>query len=172
MEFHMINITYAALYMRAQTEKTTFSCKDDCTLTKHTRRWTYSALRYFFLLDHNRQTWVYRLVWGPMEVCSGEIAIFWQRMIIRPPGITRVNGVSLLVNISHTFPYNWLQCYSDCCCYIPIIQSYLFLLGSLGTRETKTLTDNNRILWVVTSLVQSFSEVAILSWIILEVILK
>ena len=26
----MINITYAALHMRAQTEKTTFSCKDDC----------------------------------------------------------------------------------------------------------------------------------------------
>ena len=48
MEFHMINITYAALHMCAQTEKTTFSCKDDCTLTKHTRRWTYSALRHFF----------------------------------------------------------------------------------------------------------------------------
>ena len=30
MEFHMINITYAALHMRAQTEKTKFSCKDDC----------------------------------------------------------------------------------------------------------------------------------------------
>ena len=29
MEFHMINITYAALHMRAQTEKTTFLCKDD-----------------------------------------------------------------------------------------------------------------------------------------------
>ena len=29
MEFHMINIKYAALYMRAQTEKTTFTCKDD-----------------------------------------------------------------------------------------------------------------------------------------------
>ena len=47
MEFHMINIIYAALPMCAQTEKTTFSCKDDCTLTNHTRRWTYSALRYF-----------------------------------------------------------------------------------------------------------------------------
>ena len=46
MEFHMINITYGTLHMRAQTEKTTFSCKDDCTLTKHTRWWTYSALRY------------------------------------------------------------------------------------------------------------------------------
>ena len=46
-EFHMINITYAALYMRAQVEKTTFSCKDDITLTKRTLRWTYSALRYF-----------------------------------------------------------------------------------------------------------------------------
>ena len=48
----MINITYAALHMRAQTEKTTFSCKDECTLTKHTRRWTYSALRYFFGLNY------------------------------------------------------------------------------------------------------------------------
>ena len=48
MELHMINIIYAALPMRAQTEKTAFSCKDDCTLTKHTRRWPHSALRYFF----------------------------------------------------------------------------------------------------------------------------
>ena len=39
---------YAALPMCAQTEKTTFSCKDDCALTKHTRCWTYSALRYSF----------------------------------------------------------------------------------------------------------------------------
>ena len=38
----MINITYAALHMRAQTEKTTFSCKDDCTLT----RFRDSALPY------------------------------------------------------------------------------------------------------------------------------
>ena len=50
MELHMINITYAALHMRAQTKKTTFSCKDDSTLTEHTRRWTYSALRYFLTL--------------------------------------------------------------------------------------------------------------------------
>ena len=48
----MINIIYAALYMRAQTEKTTFSGKDDCTLMKPTRRWTYSALRYFFYLSY------------------------------------------------------------------------------------------------------------------------
>ena len=40
----MMNMMYAAFPMRAQTEKTTFSCKDDCTLTKHTRRWTYSPL--------------------------------------------------------------------------------------------------------------------------------
>ena len=58
-----------------------------CTLTKHTHCRKLSALRYFFLLDHNRQTWVYRLVWGPMEVCSGEIAIFWQRMMIAPPRV-------------------------------------------------------------------------------------
>ena len=29
LELHMINIIYAALPMREQTEKTTFSCKDD-----------------------------------------------------------------------------------------------------------------------------------------------
>ena len=29
MEFHMINMIYAALPMREQTENTTFSCKDD-----------------------------------------------------------------------------------------------------------------------------------------------
>ena len=34
--------------MRAQTEKTTFTCKDDFLLTKRTRRWTYSALLYFY----------------------------------------------------------------------------------------------------------------------------
>ena len=48
MEFHMINMMYTELLMRAKTEKTTFSCKDNCTLTKHTRCWTYSALQYFF----------------------------------------------------------------------------------------------------------------------------
>ena len=42
MEFHMLNIIYAALPMCAQTEKTTFSYKDNCTLTKHTRCWTYT----------------------------------------------------------------------------------------------------------------------------------
>ena len=48
MEFHMINIIYAALPMRAQTEKTTFSRKDDYTLKKHTWGWTYSGLQYLF----------------------------------------------------------------------------------------------------------------------------
>ena len=43
MEFHMIDIIYVALSIGAQTEKTTFSCKDDCTMTRHTRCWTYSA---------------------------------------------------------------------------------------------------------------------------------
>ena len=38
MEFHMINILNAALFMCAEVEKTTFSGKDDYTytLTKHT----------------------------------------------------------------------------------------------------------------------------------------
>ena len=49
MEFHMINIIYASLPLCAQTDKTTFSCKDDFKETKHTRRWTYSTLRYFSL---------------------------------------------------------------------------------------------------------------------------
>ena len=41
---HRYNIH--GIYMCAQTEKTKFSCKDDCTLMKHTRRWPYSASRY------------------------------------------------------------------------------------------------------------------------------
>ena len=45
MECIVINMMYAALPRHKQTEKTTFSCKDDCILTKHTRRWTYSPLR-------------------------------------------------------------------------------------------------------------------------------
>ena len=52
MEFHMINIIYLAWPIRAQTEKTTFSCKDDCTLTKHTGRWTYSAKDFEIPLCH------------------------------------------------------------------------------------------------------------------------
>ena len=48
MELGMINVIYAVLPMCAQTEKITFSCKDNCILTKHTRRWIYySGLRYF-----------------------------------------------------------------------------------------------------------------------------
>ena len=52
MEFHMMNIIYAALSISAQTEKTTFSCKDDCTLTKYTGRWTYSARDFEIPLCH------------------------------------------------------------------------------------------------------------------------
>ena len=51
----MVNITFAALHMRAQIKKTTFSCKDDCTLTKCIRRWTYSALRYFWVCSDYRE---------------------------------------------------------------------------------------------------------------------
>ena len=43
MEFHMINVIYAALPKHTQTEKTTFSLKEDCTLTNHTWCWTYSS---------------------------------------------------------------------------------------------------------------------------------
>ena len=50
MEFHIINIIYAELSMRAQSEKTTFSCKDDYTLRKYTWGWTYSALQYLLYL--------------------------------------------------------------------------------------------------------------------------
>ena len=52
MEFHMMNIIYAALPTHAQTEKTTFSCKDDCTLTKHTGPCTYSARDFEIPLCH------------------------------------------------------------------------------------------------------------------------
>ena len=52
------------MHVRAETEKTTFSYKDDCTLTKPTGCWTYSTrdfeiplchippLRSFLTLDH------------------------------------------------------------------------------------------------------------------------
>ena len=50
MNWKGINMINVALPMCAQTEKMTFSCIDDITLTKHTRRWTYSALRYFFYM--------------------------------------------------------------------------------------------------------------------------
>ena len=48
----MMNIIYAALSISAQTEKTTFSCKDDCTWTKHTGRWTYSTKDFEIPLCH------------------------------------------------------------------------------------------------------------------------
>ena len=35
MEFHMVDIIYAELPMRAQTEKRTFSCKDDYGKSLH-----------------------------------------------------------------------------------------------------------------------------------------
>ena len=42
------NIHGIANVYKKQTK--TYLCKDNCKLTKHTRRWTYSALRYFFLV--------------------------------------------------------------------------------------------------------------------------
>ena len=75
MELHMMYKIYAVLPMRKQTEKTTFSCKDDqcnltfilewgqgtCSLTRHIRRWSYfryfplhaaySALQHFLTLN-------------------------------------------------------------------------------------------------------------------------
>ena len=52
MELHMENIMYTALLTHAQTEKTTFSCKDDCTLTKHTWRCTYYSRDFAIPLCH------------------------------------------------------------------------------------------------------------------------
>ena len=79
----MINITYAALHMRAQTEKSTFSCKDDCTLTKHTRRWTYSALRNFFLTEMSFYTKIFFLL---KLFCSVRICwiqkLFWTIVVL------------------------------------------------------------------------------------------
>ena len=65
IEFHMIDIIYAALPMGPQTEKATFLCKDVCTLMKHTRRWTYSALQYFLFTDSKRYShWPHSIQWG------------------------------------------------------------------------------------------------------------
>ena len=51
-ETHMINIICAAFPMYKQTEKTSFSCKDDSTLTKHTGCWTYSTRDFKIPLCH------------------------------------------------------------------------------------------------------------------------
>ena len=58
---------YVALPMSAQTEKMTFSC----TLTKHTWRWTYSALRYFCT-----SICVQILLIGGVR-CGVKISLFW-----------------------------------------------------------------------------------------------
>ena len=58
MEFHMINITYAALHMREQTENTTFACKDDCTLNideAHTALDIFRFVVFFFMKSHLTQ---------------------------------------------------------------------------------------------------------------------
>ena len=52
LEFHKMNEIYAALSIHAQTEKTTFSCKDACILTKYTQRWTYTARDFEIPLCH------------------------------------------------------------------------------------------------------------------------
>ena len=48
----MMNIIHTTLPMCAQREKTIFKCKDDCTLTKHTQRWTYSSKEKNWVLCH------------------------------------------------------------------------------------------------------------------------
>ena len=66
----MINIIHAALSIRAQTEKTIFSCKDDSTLTKHTRCWTYSAKAFEILLCHIPPLWtIFKYVSRMLEIC-------------------------------------------------------------------------------------------------------
>ena len=83
MEFHMINIMYVALPMCAQTEKTTFSCKDECILTKHTQRWTYSPLRLQY--DLCRTSWLLtdspvRSLEGPLPLKTQANMHFWMEL--------------------------------------------------------------------------------------------
>ena len=99
MEFHMINITYVALHMRAQTEKSTFSCKDDCTLTKHTWRWTYSALRYFFannsilIIEKNSVTAKKSILRNVIIVCFWYCTHSFHIISLQSP-LTVCNGIS------------------------------------------------------------------------------
>ena len=84
MGFHMIDIIYAALSILAQTEKTTFSCKDNCTLMNHTGRWTYSALRYFF--SQNPKICIYACICFQL-VCAvkslwSAFSQDWQKLVI------------------------------------------------------------------------------------------
>ena len=108
MEFHMINITYAALHMCAQTEKTTFSCKDDCTLTKHTGRWTYST-RYFEIplcrIPPLRSFFknISRLFKDCSKICSRLVHI-WQRTVqktFKNPG-RQLNSQRLHIDYTKT----------------------------------------------------------------------
>ena len=68
MELHMINTIYVALPMCTNRKNDIFMQRrlvqsftymrewgqQTCTLTKHTRRWTYSALRHFYIGDWNK----------------------------------------------------------------------------------------------------------------------
>ena len=51
MEFHMINITYTALHMRSQTEKTIFSFKDDYIDEAHTALDIFCFVVFFYLFS-------------------------------------------------------------------------------------------------------------------------
>ena len=104
MEFHMINITYAAMHMLAETEKTTFSCKDDCTLTKHTRRWTYSALRHFFIPLN--QSLNFSHLNSPKRQTNGRFPTHYlhhcQSPPYCPPNKTTYQQAQLTITESHT----------------------------------------------------------------------
>ena len=90
----MINIIYVALSIRAQTEKTTFSCKNDCTLTKHTQYVTYFArdfeiplghippLRSFFLAIGTHRTYDIPIAGSSLHSCDRE----WEDAGKRVPG--------------------------------------------------------------------------------------
>ena len=107
--------------MRAQTEKTTFTCKDDFLLTKRTRRWTYSALLYFFFED--LQTFLQTYIASP--IC-----------FIATPKQNKVNcqffGSSLELEFHKTKPFHFnikTTHFSDC----PVlnISSQIYILNIL-----------------------------------------
>ena len=109
MEFHIINIIYSALAMRAQTLMTTFSCKDDCTLTKHKRCWTNHLWEYPVLNYNNCVSFTYFSL-DLYDIVSD------QTHVSNPTNLVRIK---MCVNQS-----NWRYILSGSCFLHPLVYIY------------------------------------------------
>ena len=124
IEFNIINMMYAALPMLAQTEKTTFLCKDDCILTKHSRCWTYSALRYFHYPIYRVYGYKWKMCTGSWDIdlnlrinlkCNQNWGTFWLVFLHIVKVIVALNLIFYKTDIVENFTpnliYNFFQSY-------------------------------------------------------------